>query len=138
MSTSGSPESATPLTASKSMLKRHLPSSPSANVNAFRTPNARRIASPASPALVQVAQRAMAELGDDARQLLALVALDHPRGDPAVLACDVVELAQQDGLPDAARPVEDHAAGMDPFAQPPQSDREGVQFVLTADQRGRP
>jgi hypothetical protein len=76
----------------------------------------------------------MAELGDDPRQLLALIALDHPRGDPALLTRDVVELTQQDGLPDAPDPVEDHAPGMDPFPQPPQSDRKGIQFVLTTHQ----
>jgi len=68
-----------------------------------------------------VAQRAMAELGDDARQLLARIALDHTRGDPALLARDVVELAQEDRLPHAANPIENHAAGMDPFSPTPPS-----------------
>jgi len=75
---------------------------------------------PGLPALVEVAQRAMAELGDDARQLLARVALDHTRGDPALLARDVVKLAQEDRLPDARDPVEDHAASVDAFPQPAQ------------------
>jgi hypothetical protein len=40
-----------PLTASKSMLKRQWPSPPSASVNAFSTPKARRIACPAAQRL---------------------------------------------------------------------------------------
>jgi hypothetical protein len=65
----------------------------------------------------------MAELGNDTRQLLALIALNHTRGDPALLTRDVIELAQKNGLPDTPDPVENHAAGVDPFPQPAQRPR---------------
>ncbi len=79
----------------------------------------------------------MAELGDDAGELLALVALDHAGGDPGALAGDVVELAQENGLADAADAVEDHAAGVDAFAEAGEGDGECVAFVLATDERGR-
>jgi hypothetical protein len=80
----------------------------------------------------------MAEPRDQPRKLVILVALHHPRGDPAALASDDISLVEQHRLANATQPIQHEAAGKLAGPEPLERDPKVLELGISTGQERWP